>query len=181
MLVINDKMVDNDLTTRDILKYCKIKNVDPDFDKNHIKDIMNKCFKMPLHETEKLVNDIDYDTSIKFSDERGNIYGLLIFTNNEIKKSIPGIEFFDPIVANIFDNFRQKNGEAFILDKRLQGIGLDKLMLQRALELLKKSDPSPEFVWLGVNRELKSHNYWLRQGFTEFYSDMMVRFYLKFL
>lgn len=182
MLVINDKMVDNELTTRDILKYCTIGKVDPIFDKNHIKHIMNKCFKLPLPEAEKLIEEIDYNTSIKFYDPMGDeIYGLLLFTNNEVKKSIPGIEYFNPIIANLFNGLRLKNGEAFILDKRLQGIGLDKLMLNYALKLLKESEPIPEIIWLGVNRELKSHNYWKRHGFIEFYSDMMVRFYFKFL
>lgn len=182
MLVINDMMVDNDLTTRDILKYCKMSKTDSLFDRSQIKHIMNKCFKLPLYEAEKLVEEIDYETSVKFYDPIGySIYGLLLFTNNEVKQAIPGIEYFNPLVANIFNGFRQKNGEAFIIDKRLQGIGLDKLMLNYALKLLKGNKPAPELIWLGVNRELKSHNYWLRHGFLEFYSDMMVRFYCKFL
>lgn len=183
MLIINDKMVDNDLTTRDILKYSTMSKVDPIFDKSIIKHIMNKCFKLPLREAEKLVEEIDYETSIKFYDPKdySGIYGLLLFTNNEVKKTIPGIEYFNPLVANIFNGFKQKNGEAFIIDKRLQGIGLDKLMLNYALKLLKENKPTPELIWLGVNRELKSHNYWLRHGFLEFYSDMMVKFYCKFL
>lgn len=182
MLVINDHMVNNSLTTRDILKYCRIGEIDKVWDEYPIRHLMTRCFKLPFTESEEFFKNLDFESSLKFYDYTNqDIYGLLLFSNKKMKNSIPNIKMANPIIANIFNGLDEKEGSAFILDKRLQGIGLDKLMLKRAIEQIKNSKTPPDVIWLGVNRELKSHNYWKRLGFIEFYSDPFVKFYFNLL
>lgn len=180
MLVIEDIVCNNENTQEEILKNCIVDYTDK-YDLLDVVKILHKCFKIPSYqEALEYVRDInvDLDNSVKYFDPGTNeIYGLLLMADNTIDKGIPFLEYNNPLLLALFNGFKQKEGAAFILDKRIRGLGLDKWMLQT----YKDTDDYKErdMIWCGVQNELKSHGYWKHLGFTNFYNDKMAKFYLK--
>lgn len=177
MLVIEDIVCDNNLTQKEILERCIVDYTD-EYDALDVAKILHNNFKIPSYdEALKYMTNInaDLENSVKFFDpETGEVYGLLLVADNDIKNGIPHI---DPIISGLFRSLKQKEGVAFILDKRIRGMGIDRCMMQT----YKDSDDYQEqdLMWCGVQHELKSHNYWLKNGFINFYSDFMAEFYFK--
>ena len=85
------------------------------------------------------------------------------------------ILFFESGLTQYFEDFKQVNGHSFIIDERLRGTNLDKKMLLFNLEFLATNY---DFIWCGVEIDLKSHNYWQRLGFVEVFTIPEATFYL---
>jgi GNAT superfamily N-acetyltransferase len=71
--------------------------------------------------------------------------------------------------------FKQINGHSFIIDERLRGCGLDKKMLDFNVDYLKDNY---DIIWIAVERDLLTHNYWQRLGFVEVFRISEAVFYL---
>lgn len=122
-----------------------------------------------------LYSKADLDNSVKLIDKRDNkIYGLLIFSEYPINIGSP-IEFINPILSSYLKNYKQLNGHSFIIDERLRGTTFDKRMLLFNMEFLEKYD----LIWMGVEKSLKTHNYWKRLGFEEILDIDEAKFYIK--
>ena len=177
LLVIEDTVCDNDLSQKEILERCIVDYTDR-YDLLGVVKILHKNFKIPSYDEalRYVLNiNVDLENSVKFFDpETEDIYGLLLVADNNIERGIPHI---NPMVSGLFKGLKQKEGVAFILDKRIRGLGIDQCMVQT----YKDTDDyeKQDIMWCGVQHELKSHNYWLKNGFIKFYSDPMAKFYLK--
>lgn len=171
-----NKLVDNDLTREELLERVEIcKTNEADFE--NICEVLAKAFDLEskfeaffqLTNSKALLNE-----SVKLVDKNTNeIYGLLIFTEYPIQKGSP-IEMVENGLSILLREYSQINGHSFIIDERLRGCGLDKKMLLFNVNLLKDYD----FLWIGVERDLRSHLYWLRLGFTELFKIQEAVFYI---
>ena len=180
MLVLGDTVHDDNLTKHDIVARCVL-DYTSIFDMFKVANIMHKCFKIPTPEESlnylKEIN-ADLEHSVKYyNPETNDVYALLLMANNRFDTSIPNLEKQSPLVPLMFNDFKQKEGAAFIIDKRIRNIGLDKMMLDAYKNT--KDYKNHDLIWCGVNHELKSHNYWKRLGFLNFYNDHAASFYLK--
>lgn len=188
------------ITRGEILRNCKVAFTRPQ-DIFYIVKILIDCFKIPNLETAlEYLKDIKADLwhSVKYYDPRTmDIYGLLLFGKQVANDGIPWFRVNNTVLSKMIESCNQVQGAAFIIDKRVQGCGIDKKMLKfrnfrkpytehtkvidvfDGKEKWKKEEKVPDLIWCGVNKDLKTHNYWKRLGFTEFYSDNVARFYLK--
>ena len=115
------------------------------------------------------------DNSVKLIDKRdGKIYGLLIFSEYNISNGSPLREFnYD--LWQYFYNVKQINGHSFVIDERLRGTKLDKKMLLYNMDYITQFD----LIWIGVEKSLKTDNYWKRLGFEEILDIEEAKFYIK--
>ena len=123
-----------------------------------------------------LYTDAQLNESVKVIDKRdGTIYGVLIFSNFPIQQGSPLCRD-NYELCSYLTQFKQVNGFAFIIDERLRGTDVHKDMVMYNMSYLEGFD----FVWCGVEKNLKSHNYWLRLGFEEIVRNCDASFYIKF-
>lgn len=178
MVELGKRLQDDTLTKEKLLEKCKISNVE-ESDVLQILEILISCFKIPNMEMAiKYLADIGVilKESVKFyNPDTKKIYGLLVFGRQDVGNGIFRFSSRNPILHELFARYRQLQGAIFILDERLRGLGIDKRMLYYNYNFIQKHD----FVWCGVDKDLKTHNYWKRLGFTEFHSDDVARFYMK--
>ena len=177
MLDLCNRLVDNKLTKDDLLERVEIKKTTPD-DLEDICDTLSRAFDMYSPEEaylQLMQSRARLDESVKLVDrETGGIYGLLIFCEYPIKYGSP-ILHFEKGIADYLDNFTQINGHSFVIDERLRGTGLDRKMLFYNLKFLAANY---DFIWCGVEIDLKSHNYWQRLGFIELFRIPEAVFYM---
>ena len=121
-----------------------------------------------------LYSKADLDNSVKIIDKRDNkIYGLLIFSEFNINEGSP-ILLNNNELGKYLSNYTQINGYSFIIDKRLRNTSFDKLMLDYCKDFVNEFD----FIWCGVEKKLKSHNYWQRLGFVNILKTNDADFYI---
>ena len=121
-----------------------------------------------------LYSKADLDNSVKIIDKRDNkIYGLLIFSEFNINEGSP-ILLNNNKLGKYLSNYTQINGYSFIIDKRLRNTSFDKLMLDYCKDFVNEFD----FIWCGVEKKLKSHNYWQRLGFVNILKTNDADFYI---
>lgn len=177
MIDLCNKLIDNDLSRKDLLERVEIKKTSKN-DLEQICKTLAKAFDLSnegeafqqLTQSNALL-----DESIKLVDkENGDIYGLLIFCEYPIKVGTP-ILFENSQIANYLDKFSQVNGHSFIIDERLRGTNLDKKMLYHNIKFL---GDNYDFIWIGVECNLTTHEYWKRLGFTEVFRIPQAVFYL---
>lgn len=121
-----------------------------------------------------LYSKADLDNSVKLVDKRdGKIYGLLIFSKFDISDGSP-IRYINPTLNNVLNGKKQVNGYCFVIDKRLRGSKVDLKMLKFQERYLKKYD----FIWCGVETDLKTHKYWERIGFVKMFEIDDAKFYI---
>ena len=163
-----NKLIDNDLTKKELLNRIEIQKTDNE-DFNTICELLSKAFNLSSKEEAmfQLKNShARLDESIKLVDkETNNVYGLLIFTEYPIQIGSP-IQLFEKEISQYLNDFKQVNGHSFIIDERLRGCGLDKKMLFHNIEFLSKNY---DFIWIGVEKSLKSLEYWHRLGFVDIF------------
>jgi hypothetical protein len=99
---------------------------------------------------------------------------LLIFCEFPIKIGSP-ISFFERGLTEYLEGFIQVNGHSFVIDERLRGTNLDKKMLYHNIKFLSDNY---DLIWIGVERDLKTHDYWKRLGFVEVFEIPEAVFYL---
>ena len=179
MIIIKNKVCDNPIPREELLKNIVIGKTSYD-DTQDIITILSNCFNVNS-EAEillQLLNSLaDLENSVKVIDERnGDIYGLLIFSKFNITQGSP-IMFINPSLGNDLSSLKQINGYSFILDERLRNTNIDKKMLLYNKEYIDQFD----MVWCGVDKSLKSHNYWKRLGFEEVLNIYDAIFYVKYL
>lgn len=172
-----NKLVDNDLTRNELLKRVEIRKTSDD-DLEQICKTLAKSFNLSsfMEAFFQLKNSkARLDESIKLVDKETNdIYGLLIFTEYPIQLGSP-IQMAEKELSNYLNDYKQINGHSFIIDERLRNSGLDKKMLRFNLDFLTKNY---DFIWIGVERDLRTHQYWQRLGFTEVFRITEAVFYL---
>lgn len=170
MLNLNYLFNDDNKTREELIENVEV-TITSYTDAFTLAQLMSKTFSLPnaVEALKQFVyTDANLDNSIKLIDKRdGKIYGFLIFSDFTLDKGSP-IIYLNPMLDYylLYGNFKQINGFAFAIDKRLRGCGFDKKMLFYNLDFLKKYD----FIWCGVEAELKSHSYWKRLGFTNIMS-----------
>lgn len=121
-----------------------------------------------------LYSNADLDNSVKLIDKRdGKIYGLLIFSKFPINVGSPIINV-NCLLNDYLSKFKQVNGHSFIIDIRLRGTSLDKKMLYYQKDYIDKYD----FIWCGVEKELKTHKYWEYLGFIKLFETDEAIFYI---
>ena len=161
-----NKLIDNDLTKENLLERVEIR-------KTSIDDLVQIC--KTLAKAFGLSNDVEalqqlfqskvlLEDSVKLVDkESGEIYGLLMFCECPIKFGSP-ISFVESELSEYLDRYAQVNGHSFIIDERLRGTNLDKKMLFFNIEFLRDNY---DFIWIGVEKSLRSLSYWHRLGFVD--------------
>jgi hypothetical protein len=172
-----NKLVDNDLTRKDLLEKVEIKKTsEEDFD--NICKTIAKAFdlKSPGEAAMQLIHShVLIDESIKLVDkETGEIYGLLMFCEYPVSVGTPLLQINENL-AKFLDEFKQVNGHSFVIDERLRGIGFDRKMLFHNIKFFAKNY---DFIWCGVEYSLKSHNYWKKLGFIEIFDIPEATFYM---
>lgn len=172
-----NKLINNDLSKKDLLEIVEIKKTSKD-DLENICKTLTKTFNLSC-EGEALQQLIQsnalLDESIKLVDkENGDIYGLLMFCEYPIKIGTP-IMFEKPYLGEYFEKFKQVNGHSFIIDERLRGTNLDKKMLFHNIKFLSDNY---DLIWIGVEESLRSNAYWQRLGFVEVFSIPQATFYI---
>ena len=99
---------------------------------------------------------------------------MLIFCEYPIQDGSP-IRFVEHGLAESLNGFKQINGHSFIIDERLRNSGLDKKMLSFNNKFILDNY---DFIWIGVEVDLRSHLYWQRMGFSEIFRIDEAVFYL---
>ena len=177
MIDLCNKLVDNNLTKNDLLERIEIRKTCPE-DIEAICNTLSKAFDMYSAEEayqQLLQSRARLDESIKLVDkETGEIYGLLMFCEYPITIGSP-IRLLNQDMADYLSQFVQVNGHSFIIDERLRGTGLDRKMLFHNINFLIKNY---DFIWAGVEIDLKSHRYWERLGFIEVFRIPEAVFYM---
>jgi len=172
-----NKLVDNDLTREDLLERVEIKKTSKE-DLDDICNTLAKAFALSSSDEalqQMLCSNALLDESVKLVDkENGDIYGLLMFCEYPIRIGSP-IMLFENNLAQYLDEFTQVNGHSFIIDERLRGTNLDKKML---LFNVKYLSDNYDLIWIGVERDLATHNYWKRLGFTVAFDIKEAVFYV---
>lgn len=177
MIDLCNKLVDNDLTKNDLLEKVEIQKTTKE-DLDQICKTLAKAFDLEsegeaykqLTQSNALLNE-----SIKLVDKETNeIYGLLIFCEFPIRIGSP-ISFFERGLTEYLEGFIQVNGHSFVIDERLRGTNLDKKMLYHNIKFLSDNY---DLIWIGVERDLKTHDYWKRLGFVEVFEIPEAVFYL---
>jgi hypothetical protein len=177
MIDLCNKLVDNDLTKKDLLEKVEIQKTKKD-DLEQICNTLAKAFDLSsdAEALQQLTqSNALLDESIKLVDkENGDIYGLLMFCENPIKVGSP-ISFLESGLTEYLDAYTQVNGHSFIIDERLRGTHLDKKMLWHNIKFLSENY---DLIWIGVERDLKTHEYWKRLGFVKVFEIPEAIFYL---
>lgn len=175
MIDLSNRLKDNDLTREDLLPNIEIVSTGYE-DAPILVKLLKKCFNLPSEEDalrQLLYSNAQLDNSVKAIDKRnGDIYGFLIFSMFPIHVGSP-ILHINQRLGGFLVQFNQINGHSFILDERLRGTGIDRKMLFYQKEFLE----SFELVWIAVEKDLKTHNYWKRLGFKELFSIPEAAFY----
>ena len=177
MIDLCNKLVDNDLTKKDLLERVEIqRTTEEDFD--NICKTLAKAFDLesPGEAAMQLIySHVLIDESIKLADkDNGDIYGLLMFCEYPISIGSPLVNI-NKNIAEFLDKFKQVNGHSFVIDERLRGVGLDRKMLFHNIQYLAKNY---DMIWIGVEESLKSHNYWQRLGFVRIFDIPEAVFYM---
>ena len=179
MLALTQRLNSTKYTREDLLKNVQIKKLNVS-DLYYILKILVDCFKIPSMQSACdyiLRHKVNLFNSLKLVDKRDNqIYGLLLLGEVCISDVSP-LTIYNPMLSVILSNLKQLNGVAFIIDERLRGCGLDKKMLYYNMDYINQFD----MVWCGVDENLKTHNYWKRNGFFEILNDRMVKFYFRLI
>lgn len=161
-----NKLIDNDLTKNELLERVEIKKTSIE-DLVEICKILAKAFNLSSNAEAyyQLCNSkVLIDESVKLIDkESGEIYGLLMFCEYPIKIGSP-ICFLEKELSEYLDKYTQVNGHSFVIDERLRGTNLDKKMLFYNIEFLRDNF---DFIWMGVEKSLRTLPYWHRLGFVD--------------
>jgi hypothetical protein len=177
MIDLCNKLIDNELTREELLNRVEIRKTSED-DLMQICETLAKAFNLNsyLEALWQLENSkVQLGESVKLVDKETNeIYGLLIFCEYPIAFGSP-IRLFADNLSEYLNEFKQINGHSFIIDERLRNSGLDKKMLYFNMDFLAENY---DFIWCGVEIDLKSHRYWERLGFTEVFRIPEAVFYL---
>ena len=121
--------------------------------------------------------NILFNKSIKCYDVNNKkIYGVLIYCNFNIDRGSP-ICSISPNIYDLLSNYKGINGFAFVVDKQLRGTNIHKNLINESIKFIK---PYYDFIWCGVEQNLKSHNYWKRMGFYKLFSIKEASFYIYF-
>ena len=177
MIDLCNKLVDNNLDRNDLLDRVEIRKTCMD-DLEAICHTLAKAFDMYSEEEafqQLILSRVRLDESIKLVDKyTGDIYGLLMFCEYPITIGSP-IKMVDNELAEYLGQYSQVNGHSFIIDERLRGTGLDRKMLFYNIDFLMGNY---DFIWAGVEIDLKSHRYWERLGFIEVFRIPEAVFYM---
>lgn len=172
-----NKLIDNELTRKELLERVEIRKTS----ENDLMDICNTLAKaFNLHSYEEALWQMEnskacLNESIKLVDKETNeIYGLLMFCEYPIKLGSP-IEIVENKLSKYLSKFKQINGHSFIIDERLRNSGLDKKMLYFNKNFL---NDNYDFIWIGVEKSLRSFAYWQRLGFVEVFNIPEAVFYI---
>ena len=172
-----NKLVDNDLTRKELLERVEIRKTS-EKDLGQICKTLAKSFNLSsefealfqLENSKGILNE-----SIKLVDkETDDIYGLLIFTDYPIELG-SSIRHVESGIAQYLSDYKQVNGHSFIIDERLRNSGLDKKMLHFNVDFLIENY---DFIWIGIEESLRSKSYWKRLGFVEVFTIPEASFYL---
>lgn len=179
MLQLNGKLQNNNLTRNELLENIIICKTTTD-DLFEIAKILNDNMGVhnPFFAIQQLLDSkIIINESIKLVDKRnGDIYGLLILSDFTLDKGTP-MKFIDPMTIKVLKGISQINGFLFVIDERLRGTNLDKKMIKMSMPYINHFD----FIWVGVERDLKSHNYWKHLGMYKILEINEAIFYGKIL
>jgi len=168
MIDLCNKLIDNELTREELLERVEIRKTCQN-DLMQICETLAKAFNLEsyaealwqLENSKVCLND-----SIKLVDKETNeIYGLLIFTEYPIMMGSP-IQMVESGLCEYLSGYEQINGHSFIIDERLRNSGLDKKMLYFNIDFLTENC---DFIWIGVEKSLKSLPYWHRLGFIDIF------------
>lgn len=179
MIDIKNRLQDTIYDSEELIENCEISKTSPN-DLIEIARILccNMGVNNPIFAIEQLVNtNAQLDESIKVYDKRdGKIYGILILSKHSMNHGSP-LPMLDNLCARAIQNCSQINGFLFILDERLRGHNFDRRMIKMALPYIKTFD----MVWVAVEKDLKTHNYWKHLGLYEGLKINEATFYFKIL
>lgn len=178
MNLIN-KLQENSITKEELLENIEIKNTCPDdiFEMMRILTL-NMGVNDIVMSTHQIVDtNVQLNDSVKVVDKRdGKIYGVLLLSKFPIHKGSPYM-MFDRKACEILKEYNQLNGFLFIIDERLRGTNVDRDMIRFAMPYIEKYD----FIWVAVEKTLKSHNYWKHMGMFELLEIEDAIFYGKII
>lgn len=179
MIQIENRFNKKKIEKEELEKFCRISKTN-EHDIFEIAKIL--CYNMglnnPIMALQQLLNtNVNVNESIKLYDPRDNsVYGVLILSNFPMEKGSP-LSIIEPKAAKLLKNYSQINGFLFIIDERLRGSGFDKKMIEMALPYISQFD----MIWVGVDKNLKTHNYWQRLGLVKTLTTNEAVFYTRFI
>lgn len=175
---ISNFLVDNDLSREELLKNVEVQHT-TFHDALAICKVLAHSFDLSSTDEaifQMLNSRMNLQKSVKLVDkDTGDIYGLLMLADYNINNGSP-LPFVSKEMALHLSQLTQVNGHSFIIDKRLRGTGLDKKMVEVASDAIKGKY---DFIWVAVERDLKSHKYWQRMGFVKLFSIPEASFYVR--
>lgn len=176
MIQVKNIIHEDGKSRKELLNNCQIKKTEIG-DLIGIFNIVKDCIGSPFESVLDFFDrqQIKLTSSLKVVDKRdGKIYGLLLFSNMRIQGNTP--LHLNTYLYKATNNCIQENGFLLLLDDRLRNNHIDNELFKIAIEdykLLEEID----FLWCGVDKGLKSHNYWLKRGFYKLFEDCQTVFY----
>lgn len=174
-----DILIDDNKTKEELLESISYSNIDTD-DFDNVSEILYKVLPIPsLNDAKQqlIISKSDFSKSVKCFDKRDNkIYGVLIFSDYHIIDGSP-ITSENIILANYLFDLNCINGFAFVIDKRLRGTKVHRFMINKSINYISSNY---DFIWCGVEANLKSHNYWQKMGFINLFNIDEASFYIYF-
>lgn len=179
MLLINNRLQDDILTSEELKERCVVKKTTKD-DIFEIARIL--CNHMGVNDPmltfhQLMTVNIVFEESVKIVDEKTNkIYGILILAKHPLNVGSP-IQLIDYVGSKAVEKYKQINGFVFIIDERLRGCGFDREMIK----MVKPYIDTFDFIWVAVEKDLRTHNYWKRLGMREILTTNEANFYCYFI
>ena len=144
-------------------------------DKNEMCQWISDQFNDPFDEVMGFLEElsINWGMSVKALDEEGKTIGFLTLSDYRIEEETEKIKEDNPCLLKALNKLNYISFFSFIVAPEYRGTKLNYDMIMSLEEDLKKYD----FVFVPVQHQLKTHDYWKRWGGIQFYEDDESKFY----
>ena len=138
---------------------------------------MVRQYGFDKHEVETWVKELHFDwpLSVKAIDDNGNAIGLLNMSGYRVEEETNLISTQAPKLLDRINTLNYTAVFSFIVANEWRGTRLNFDMIMEIMPDMKKDF---DFVFIPVMHRLKTHNYWMRWGATEFFRDNECVYYM---
>ena len=140
-------------------------------------DWMVRQYGFDRKEVDGWVRELHFNwpLSVKATDEKGEVVGLLNMSDYRIEEETPLIVSEKPELLAKLNALRYTAVFSFIVAPEYRGTRLNYDMLMSIMPELRANY---DFVFVPVLHRLKTHQYWQRWGAKEFYRDTDCVYYM---
>jgi len=144
-------------------------------DKNEMCQWISDQFNDPFDEVMGYLEElsINWGMSVKALDENDKTIGFLTLSDYKIEEETEKIQEDNSCLLKALNMLNYISFFSFIVAPEYRGTKLNYDMIMSLEEDLKKYD----FVFVPVQHQLESHDYWKRWGGIQFYEDDESKFY----